>query len=212
MNERGDRRGSGRPRPDAVRGEGVRRARPARLLDGRPGRPPRRRAAAAHLRRPLQPGREGPRGGAARRRRQVHGRRTGAGDRAPGRAAAGGVLARRVDGGRGAGRADPGLHRRTAGIRPARVHRGAPRPARDQRALHRAPARDRARDPRLHEAAVRDARRRRTSRASRSPATTSPGASTSCRRSTTRPSSRGRGLSRRWRGGALRRRTCPSSS
>ena len=45
-------------------------------------------------RRPLQPGREGPCRLAAGRRRQVHGRRTGSGDRAPGRTAAGGSFSR----------------------------------------------------------------------------------------------------------------------
>ena len=114
--------------------------------------------APAHLRRARQPRREGPRLGAAGHRRQVRRGRAGAGDRAaasPRTAASCRAGARRaatmiaeldarVRGG-------PGAHR------PARVHRGPARRGRDQRALRRAPGRRQGRDPRLHQAALRDA-------------------------------------------------------
>ena len=75
------------PGPDELRGQGVPDADQARLVHRGAGRAPVGPAAAAHLRRPRQPGPEGARRRAAGHRRQVRGDSAGARDRAAARVA-----------------------------------------------------------------------------------------------------------------------------
>ncbi len=165
----GDRCPAHEPRSHELRGQGVSRASPARLVDRRAGGPPRRtsRASASTtcsrpsstraLRRP-GPGRSSKYAAVAPElalERLVSDQREQLADleRADGRADRG---------------AEPGLPRRAGAGEPARVHRGAARPARDQRALRGAAGRHQA--TRSSSSRSRRTRRlrRRTSRGSRS--------------------------------------------